>query len=197
MLRVFQGAALLVKEWRREKLTFDEMIVSRRSVRQYNDREVEKDKIEAMIYAAIWAPNAGNFQVLRFVVVRDKGTLERVKMFSPGMPRTAPCVIAICADLGEAEKRGGEFAKKIVPFDAAFAAQNMLLKAHHLGLGTCVIKSYNEKSINRILKLPGEVTALMLVTVGYYDTAPEAPERKNLSEVLHYESWGSERDEQG
>ena len=180
-------------------MTFDEIIVSRRSVRQYNDREVEKDKIEAMIYAAIWAPNAGNFQILHFVVVQDKGTLEKVKLFSPGMPRTAPCVIAICADLGEAKKRGGEFAKNIAPVDAAFAAQNMLLKAHHLGLGTCVVKSYNEKSINRILKLPGEVTALLLVTVGYYDILPEAPERKNLSEVIHYESWEGEmkQDEQG
>lgn len=180
-------------------MTFDEMVVSRRSVRQYNGRKVDKDKIEAMINAAIWAPNAGNSQMLHYVVVRDKGTLEKVKLFSPGMPRTAPCVIAICADLEEAEKRCGEFAKNIAPVDAAFAAQNMLLKAHHLGLGTCVIKSYNEKSINRILKLPGEVTVLMLVTVGYYDTAPEAPERKKLSEVLHYESWESEmrRDEQG
>ena len=113
-----------------------------------------------------------------------------MKMFSPGMPGTAPCVIAICADLGETEKKGGEFAKKIVPVDAAFAAQNILLKAHHLGLGTCVVKSYNEKSINRILKLPGEVTVLMLVTVGYYDTYPRRRKGKTFRRYYTMKAGG-------
>ena len=87
--------------------------------------------------------HSGNLQPLHFVVVRDKGVLEKVKLFSPGMPKTAPCVIAICADLEEAKLRAG-VCEKIAPVDSAFAAQNILLKAHHLRLGTCVVKSYNE-----------------------------------------------------
>ncbi|MDD2573698.1 MAG: nitroreductase family protein [Bacillota bacterium] len=173
-------------------MTLDELIVSRRSVRQYNEKKVERDKIESLVNAAIWAPTAGNLQLLHFVVVRDKGVIEKVKLFSPGMPKTAPCVIAICADLEEARLRGGEFAEKNTPVDSAFAAQNILLKAHQIRLGACVVKSYNKKSIGRILKLPGAMMVLMLITVGYYDKRPKAPARKSLSEVLHYENWESE-----
>jgi len=173
-------------------MTFDELVASRRSIRQYNSRRVGREKIEAIVNAAIWAPTAGNLQLWHFVVVNEEKNLEKIKLFSPGMPKTAPCVIAICVDLAEAKLRGGEFMKGIVPMDIAFAAQNILLKAYQLGLGTCVVKSYNEKSIGRVLKLPDTVTALMLITVGYYDKLPKAPERKKLSEIIHYENWESE-----
>lgn len=173
-------------------MTFDELVASRRSVRQYNARKVERGKIGAIINAAIWAPTAGNLQLWRFVVIQDERILEKIKLFAPGMPKTAPCAIVICVDLAEAKARGGELAKKIAPMDIGFAAQNILLKAHESGLGACAVKSYNEKSVGRILKLPDEVTALMLITVGYYDDPPKAPARKSLSEVIRYDSWESE-----
>ena len=173
-------------------MTLDELIATRRSVRKYNTEKVEKEKIEALINAAIWAPTASNLQLWNFVVVQDEKTLEKIKLFSPGMPKTAHCAIVICVDLAEAEARGGALIRKIAPIDTAFAAQNILLKAHELGLGTCVVKSYNEKSVGQILKLPDEVAALMLVAVGYYENPPKAPARKSISEVIHYDRWESE-----
>lgn len=172
-------------------MTLDELIATRRSVRQYNIKKVEKEKIEALVKAAIWAPTAGNLQLWHFVVIQDEKILGKVKLFSPGMPKTASSAIAICVDLADAEARG-ELIIKNAHVDIAFAAQNILLKAHELGLGTCVVKSYNEKSVGQILKLPGEVAALMLVAVGYYENSPKAPVRKSISEVIHYDSWESE-----
>ncbi|KUO72643.1 MAG: hypothetical protein APF77_07325 [Clostridia bacterium BRH_c25] len=173
-------------------MTFDELIVTRRSVRQYNGEKVEKEKLEALVNAAIWAPTASNLQLWHFVVIQEEKKLEKIKLFSPGMPKTAHCVIAICVDLSDAEARGGAFARRNAPVDIAFAAQNILLKAHELGLGACVVKSYNEKSVGQILGLSSEVAALMLITVGYYENPPKAPTRKSLSEVIHYEGWESE-----
>jgi nitroreductase len=86
-------------------------------------------------------------------VIQDERILEKIKIFSPGMPKTAHCAIAICVDLGEAEARGGALIRNNAPVDVAFAAQNILLKAHELGLGTCVVKSYNEKSVGQICLL--------------------------------------------
>ena len=40
-------------------MAFDELVVSRRSVRQYNEKNVERDKIEVLVNAAMWAPTAG------------------------------------------------------------------------------------------------------------------------------------------
>ncbi len=180
-------------------MTFDELVATRRSIRQYNGKRVEKEKLEALVNAAVWAPTASNLQLWHFVVVQNEKTLERIKLFSPGMPKTAHCIIAVCIDLAEAESRGGALIRKNAPADVAFAAQNILLKAHELGLGTCVVKSYNEKSVGQVLKLPEEVAALMLIAVGYYDNLPKAPGRKSLWEVIHYDSWESEAEanEQG
>lgn len=173
-------------------MIFDELIATRRSIRQYKSKKIEKEKIEALINAAIWAPTAGNLQLWHFVVIQDEKILEKIKLFSPGMPKTAPCAIAICVDLADAEARGGAMIRKNAHLDIAFAAQNILLKAHELGLGTCVVKSYNEKSAGQILKLPGEVSALLLLTVGYYENSPKTPVRKSISEVIHYDGWESE-----
>ncbi len=173
-------------------MTFDELVASRRSIRQYNGKKVERGDIEALINAAIWAPTAGNLQLWHFVVIQGRETLEKIKLFAPGMPKTAPCAIVICVDLEDAGDRGGEFTKKIISTDVGFAAQNILLKAHELGLGACAVKSYNEKSVGRILKLPAHVSALMLITVGHYDNLPKPPSRRSLSQVIRYESWERE-----
>ncbi len=170
----------------------DELIRTRRSIRQYNGKKVEREKIEQLINAAIWAPTASNLQLWHFVVIQDEKLLNKVRLFSPGMSGTASCAIAICVDLAEAEAKGGALIRRSAPVDAAFAAQNILLKANELGLGTCVIKSYNEKSVGRILGLPGETAPLLVISVGYYDKAPEAPERKKVSEVIHFECWEDE-----
>ncbi|HYE82459.1 MAG TPA: nitroreductase family protein [Clostridia bacterium] len=180
-------------------MTFDELVVTRRSIRQYKRQKVEQKMLVALVNAAIWAPTAGNLQLLHFLVVQDDKKLDRVKLFAPGMPKSAPCAIIICVDIAEAEAKGGALIRKNAPVDTAFAAQNILLKAHELGLGACVVKSYNEKSVGQILKLPGEVAALMLITVGYYDNTPKAPARKSVSEVIHYNGWEGEAEsyEQG
>lgn len=178
-------------------MTFDELFMTRRSIRKYKEQKLETEKLEAIINAAIWAPTAGNMQLLHYIVVQDDETLDKIKMFALGMPKSAPCAVVICADLAEAEAKGGAIIKKNVPVDAGFAAQNILLKAHDLGLGACPVKSYNEKSVGQILKLPKEVVPLMVVTLGYYEKLPKAPTRKRLAEVTHYGSWKGEENVNG
>lgn len=173
-------------------MTLNGLITSRRSIRDYLDKEVEKKHIVQIIDAAIWAPSAGNLQLLHYVVIQNKKTLDKIKLFAPGMPKTAPSCIAICVDIKEAETKGGALIRKSIPIDAGLAAQNILLKAYELGIGSCVVKSYNEKSINQILKLPEKVTALIIITLGYYEKLPKTPKRKKLPEAVHYESWNSE-----
>lgn len=173
-------------------MTLDELITSRRSIRDYLDKGIEKKHLVQILDAARWAPSAGNLQLLKYVVIQNRKTLDKIKLFAPGMPKNAPSCIAICADMKEAETRGGALIRNCIPIDAGFAAQNILLKAHELGIGTCVVKSYNEKSINQIIKLPEKVVTIMLITLGYYEKLPKAPTRKKLSQVVHYESWNCE-----
>lgn len=167
-----------------------DLIKTRRSVRRYNSRRVETEKIRALLEGAIWAPSGSNLQLWHFVVVQDAAALQKIKLFSPGMSRSAPCIIALCIDLAEAEAKGGALARdSLAPMDTAFTAQNILLMAHHMGLGACVVKSYNHSSVKRLLGLPGRVAPLLLISVGYYDSAPQAPPRRPVAEKIHFEGW--------
>jgi len=140
--------------------------------------------------AATWAPSGSNLQLWQFVIVHDEDTLDKIKMFSPGLPKSAGCVIAVCIDLAEAEARGGALGKNdLAPMGSAFAAQNILLVAHDLGLGTCVVKSYNQESVHKVLAMPDQVAPLPLISVGYYDQAPATPARPSVESIVHYEKW--------
>lgn len=61
----------------------------------------------------------------------------------------------------------------------------MLLSAHALGLGSCVIKSFSTSAIKKILKLPDHVEPELLVSIGYPAEEPKPPARKQLSEVAY------------
>ena len=74
-------------------------------------------------------------------------------------------------------------------FDAAMAAQNIMLLAHSLGLGTCVLRGFDQSAFRVLLNLPPDVTPELLITVGFPKQVPKAPERRPLHEVLHYEGW--------
>ncbi|MBD3388833.1 MAG: nitroreductase family protein [Candidatus Altiarchaeales archaeon] len=130
-------------------MEIEECIRGRRSVRHYSDEPVSKDHIEAVLEAGVWAPTGMNRQPWKFIVVEDKDVIKLVsdeakKLVSEVMPNMAemmdseddvicyraPVLILICA---ESDERWSQ----VNLLDSVLAAQNMFLKAHELGLGTC------------------------------------------------------------
>ncbi|MCK5250405.1 MAG: nitroreductase family protein, partial [Spirochaetaceae bacterium] len=73
-------------------------ILSRRSVRNFNEKEVEKAKLEELAKAAIWAPTGGNAQSWDFIIVSDKEKLRQIKAVSPGLLGMPPSLIAVCSN---------------------------------------------------------------------------------------------------
>ena len=89
-------------------------------------------------------------------------------LFSPGLSGKPPVILVICSDLEKARKKGGRNSESYgCLMDASMAAENLMLKAVELGLGTCAIKSYNETAVRRILCLPERYRIEMLVSIGY------------------------------
>lgn len=170
-----------------------EAIQARRSVRHYKDDPVSSEDVEQLISAAVWAPSGGNTQSWRFVVVRDRERIRRLRMVSPGMPGPPPCVIAVCQDVESAERRGAAVGRhKLTLFDSAMATQNILLAAHAIGLGTCTVVSFHAEAVRSVLELPAEVEPILLVTVGRAAEAPAVPARQT-KEVAFYETYGGRR----
>lgn len=166
-----------------------EAIKGRRSVRSFLDQPVEREILEQLVEAAIWAPSGGNAQTWRFVVITDPERIRRIKTVSPGLLGDPPAVIAVCQDLNEARAKGGEQGANFLAYvDAAMATQNLLLAAHAAGLGTCVVASFHRGAVGRLLGLPDGVEPLLLVSVGWPATVPPPPRRREG--VVFFEVYG-------
>ena len=124
------------------------------------------------------------------VAVCDLDRIQRIKTVSPGLLGDPTAVIAVCQDLTQARARGNVLGETfLAPVDAAMATQNLLLAAHEEGLGTCVIASFHRGAVSRLLGIPETTEPMLLVSVGWPETAPEAPARRREG-VVSFEVHG-------
>jgi nitroreductase len=170
-------------------------IVNRRSVRAYEQRNVPDEILLKLIDAGRWAPSAGNIQPLLYLIATSATQIRKIKAFSPGMIFEPPAIIVICIDLDLATKKGGKLGRELLAiFDAGMAAQNIMLYATDLGLGTCAVRSFNPPALQPILKLPENVVPQLLVGVGYPAQQPIVPKRKDLGELVRWDTYLQEGD---
>lgn len=165
-----------------------EEIFERRSIRKYQDENVEEEKIEKLLEAAAAAPSAGNEQPWHFIVIKDRERLNHLAEIHPyaKMLKEAPLAIAVCADLNK-QKHQGFWVQ-----DCSAATQNILLEAVSLDLGTVWIGCHpakdREKVVSEYLEVPADFKTLSLIAVGY--PAEEKGRVDRLSEdIIHYDNW--------
>uniref|UniRef100_A0A7C5UX03 Nitroreductase family protein n=1 Tax=Ignisphaera aggregans TaxID=334771 RepID=A0A7C5UX03_9CREN len=165
------------------------VVMGRRCIRSFKDADISNEYIDKILEAGIWAPSAGNIQPWEFIVVRNKDMIEKIKMVSPGLFGDPNTVIVICINLERARK-GGKAGERMALMDVSMAAQNMMLMAYSLGIGSCPIVSFSKIGIKELLEIPDTIEPVLLITLGYPDQWPKPPERRPLSEVVHYEKYG-------
>lgn len=151
-------------------------ILRRRSIRSYQDRPVEPEKLELLLQAAMAAPSACNSHPWEFVVVTEPAVLARIRDKLVFARYNAPAAIAV---LGNPAIANNTVARRYWIQDCCAAIENMLIAAPMLGLGTVWIGVHPlpsmEKAVRTILEIPEEVTPLGLVYTGY--PAEEKPPR--------------------
>ncbi|MGA2774914.1 MAG: nitroreductase family protein [Candidatus Omnitrophota bacterium] len=166
-----------------------EAIKRRCSVRSYQDRALEKEKLESILEAARLAPSASNRQEWRFILVQDKSTRQRLMKAAKNQAfvAQAPVVIACCAKTDNQVMTCGQLS---YPIDLAIAIEHMALKATEEGLGTCWIGAFYEDQVKEILGIPQDIRVVDLLTLGY----PDKPclgqkDRLALQEIVMHEGW--------
>ena len=173
-----------------------EVIEKRRSIRKFSDKPVSRGILEELIKAAALAPTASNLQAWRFFVADDPKLVRDIDSFSPGLSGKPPVIIAIASDLAEVERRGSKNSLAYgLMMDASMAAENLMLKAADLGLGTCAIKSYNDKAVHKLLNLPDTMRLEILISLGWPEGEPRTPKRKPMEEVLFWNAWEGQAEE--
>lgn len=169
-------------------------ILKRTSIRSYENKPVEKDKIEKLLRAGMAAPTAMNKQPWHFVVVTDKGQLQKLSEANPyaAMAAKAPLAIVVCGDMNKAAE--GE-ARECWIQDCSAASENILLAATGMGLGAVWTGTYPSKErcadVAKVLGLPESLIPLNTIVIGYPD-ADVSPKDKWNTENISYNTYGKE-----
>jgi nitroreductase len=175
-------------------------ISRRRSVRAYQPRPVEREKLEELAQAFRAAPSASNQQPWKLVIVDDRELKDRVagatygkaiafNRFAQGAPVIAAVVIEpprILNRIGAA-LQGREYPL----IDIGIAAAQLALRAADLGLGTCMLGWFDERRIKKLLGVPPSRRVGLVATIGYpaEGAAQGNKSRKPIDEVRSYNRY--------
>jgi nitroreductase len=181
-------------------MVFLDLLRYRKSVRDFLDRPVEREKLMACLEAARLAPSASNSQPWRFVVVDDRELKNRLcdAAFSGiysmnSFCQTAPVIVVVISEKSKFLARiGGMFrGTKYYLIDIGIACEHFVLEAEDLGLGTCWIGWFNEKAVKSILNIPKHKKIDILIALGYYDRERLGPEhgREPMDKIATFNSY--------
>lgn len=173
-------------------------VLSRRSIRKYEDRPVPDEALGKILEAVRFAPSWTNCQCWDIVVVREEATkLKLQETVTPKNPSlksvvAAPVVLAVCGRKGVSGYYDGKASTKFGDwylFDLGIATQNLCLAAWSLGLGTVVVGLLDHDKAGAVLGVPETHELVALVPLGYPAKTPSAPKRKEIDEFVHWESF--------
>lgn len=167
-----------------EMRVVEKLMFGRRSIRQFQPRSVPEEMIERILYAGLMAPQGCNVGSTRFIVLR---TPEEWKLVQSDIPIENGVIIVVCQDMSVYYTVG--FEKRVpqnIYYDAAAAADHMLLMAHALGLGGVWLTHGEEtqKKIREYFGLPETFVTRCHILVGWSAEAPIKSARMNLKQVI-------------
>ena len=144
-----------------------ETMLTRKSVRNFSDKEIEDEKIELLMKAAMSAPSAMNKQPWEFYIAKSEESKEAIRKAMPFGKYKSAIIIIPCVR----EINAIPVAHDLVYCDLGAASENILLAAHSLGLGAVWCAIYPTKllmkSIKKVCKMPVGVTPFSAIYVGY------------------------------
>lgn len=164
-------------------------IFNRRSIRKFENRPVEKEKIEQLLKAAMQAPSAANQQPWEFIVVEDRTGLSRLSQMSPYSKPVAGSAVTLVL-LADTSRLAIPNAWQQ---DMGAAAENILLEATHLGLGAVwlgvAVSDSSMDFVKKLYDLPDTIQPFALIAVGYPDDQENKFVDRYQAERVHYEKY--------
>lgn len=175
-----------------------DVIKIRRSVRSFNGKPIEKEKMNMILESARLAPSSSNSQPWRFIVVDD---MDLIKMMADAKPvgpnfnkflKDAGAMV-VCVDEPKliVHKAADMVNRDNQRIDVGIAMEHMVLVAAELGIGSCWIGWFSEKKVKELLKIPEKKSVSVFIAFGYPKTKTDANgiggikprPRKKLNEI--------------
>jgi nitroreductase len=181
-------------------MNFQELINQRQSVRKYQSKPVEIEKLEKLIEAVHIAPSACNSQPWKLIIVNEpdlknevaNATISKAISFNKFALEAPVIAVFVMEKAKLVAQIGGRIKNREYPeYDIGIAAEHFCLQATELGLGTCMIGWFDQKKIQKLLNIPRNRKIGLLITLGY---APEDYKmrkkiRKPLNEIYGFNSY--------
>ena len=180
-------------------MELDQIIKERKSIRKFKNLDVPWYLISECLDAAHHAPSSGNVQNWRFIVVRNKETREKLGKICDEQYWVirSPVLIIVCSELSKIRKFFGVRGEALYAVqNCAAAIQNLVLKAHELGLGTVWIGAFDELKLKELLKIDSEIRPQAIIALGYPETFAEKPKREPLENFVSFEKYGQREDKE-
>lgn len=175
-------------------------IKERRSIRKYRKDPVPEAILFECLEAARLAPSWHNYQIWRFVVVRDQRLKVRLSgvLVSPNPAHQAiidaPYVICAVAEKGVSGFiRGTAVTNKGDWFmlDVGIAMEHFVLAAWSFGLGTVHVGAFDADAAEKILGIPGEYSIVEMTPLGYFEETPRQVPRRPLEQLVYLDHFGN------
>ena len=171
---------------------FFDLIEARHSVRAYQDRSVEAQKLRRILAAADLAPSAGDLQAYRIVIVERpeaKVALARAALGQDFLA-SAPVILVFFTDPGGSAAKYGERGASLFSVqDATIAAAYAQLAATELGLACCWVGAFHERPVAQALRAPAAMRPVAMISIGYAAETPERPPRRSLESLCRHETF--------
>lgn len=181
-------------------------LVARKSIRQFESRDIDEKTRELLLLSASQAPTAGNQQLYTIIDVRSQEIKDKLAVSCDNQPfiKTAPMVLIFCADckkwddayrsIGLEPKSAGEGDLFIAIEDAVIAAQNVVVAAESFGLGSCYIGDIieNREYHKQLFSLPDRVVPICMLVIGYPTQGQlkrPKPRRCEQKFIVHTDSY--------
>lgn len=171
-----------------------ETLQKRRSIRQFEDKQVEQEKVDYLVETMLRSPSSRSLNPWEFVVVQDKTVLEALSKSKPhgaSFVKNAALAIVVCADPEKCD---------VWVEDCSIASILLHVAATDLGLGSCWVQvrlrehdgsKMADEYIRDLLGLPETMVVESIIAVGYpKEDKPGHPKESLLFERVHRESFG-------
>lgn len=145
-------------------MDFINIAKSRSSVRDYNNKKVEPEKLEKILEAAHVAPTAANLQPVHLIVVQSEEGLAKIGK-AANIYGTSLAII-VCADHDKAWVRPFD-GKQTGDIDASILTDHMMLQATELGLGTVWVCYFKPDVLRKEFTLPDNLEPINILVIGY------------------------------
>ena len=169
-------------------MKFINFVRNRFSLRNYDSRQPEREKIEYVLECARLAPSAVNRQPWQLIIAQSAESREKLfECYPRDWFRSAPVIIAVCVNNDEAWTRPSD-GKNHADIDGSIIAQQICLAATDAGLGTCWVCNFDYEATCRALNLPENVHPVVLIPIGYpaKDVTTPTKSRKALSQIVEW-----------